>query len=96
MLREHDLFIEEDELNLLKHAPLSEKRKENLYEKVQVAKEEEDTYQEALMYSGVPSIEEAINEYLEKYAVTSKITTAVNSFKDVVEAKRLEQNLKLS
>ncbi|MBL3849953.1 GTPase [Bacillus anthracis] len=94
VLREHDLFIEEDELNLLKHAPLSEKRKENLYEKVQVAKDEEDTYQEALMYSGVPSIEEAINEYLEKYAVTSKITTAVNSFKDVVEAKRLEQNLK--
>ncbi|CAM4168758.1 dynamin family protein [Bacillus paramycoides] len=93
VLRDHDLFIEEEELNLLKYVPLSKKRKESLNTKVLEAKREEDTYQEVLLYSGVPAIEEAINEYLEKYAVTSKITTAVNSFKDVVEATKVEKNL---
>ena len=39
---------------------------------MQVAKDE-DTYQEALMYSGVPSIEEAINEYLEKWQLHLKL-----------------------
>lgn len=91
VLRDHDLFIEEEELNLLKYVPLSKKRKESLNTKVLEAKREEDTYQEVLLYSGVPAIEEAINEYLEKYAVTSKITTAVNSFKDVVEATKVEK-----
>ena len=33
VLREHDLFIEEDELNLLKHAPLSENVKKTFMKK---------------------------------------------------------------
>ncbi|MED0971668.1 dynamin family protein [Bacillus paramycoides] len=92
-LRDHDLFIEEEELNLLKYAPISKKGKESLNNKVREAKGEEDTYQEVLLYSGVPAIEEAINEYLEKYAVTSKIATTVNSFKDVITDTNVEKNI---
>ncbi|HHT7188630.1 TPA: dynamin family protein [Bacillus cereus] len=92
-LRDHDLFIEEEELNLLKYAPLSKKSKEILNTKVFEAKREEDTYQEVLLYSGIPSIEEAINEYLEKYAVPAKITTAVNSFKDIITDMNIEKNI---
>ncbi|MEB9506489.1 dynamin family protein [Bacillus anthracis] len=92
-LRDHDLFIEEEELNLMKYAPLSKKSKESLNTKVIEAREVEDTYQEVLMYSGIPSIEEAINGYLEKYAVPSKITIAVNSFKDVITDTGIEKNI---
>lgn len=91
-LRDHDFFIKE-ELQLSNYAPLSKSKREYIKQQIIDAQMEDDTYQEALLQSGVPSIEEAINEYLEKYAVTSKITTAVNSFKDLVESKQMEQSL---
>lgn len=93
-LRDHELFIDEQEFHLNKYAPLSRLRKERLADRVNRAIEREDMYEEALVYTGVPSIEEAINEYLEKYAVTSKIATAVNSFKDIVNGKQLDNNLR--
>ncbi|KRE50631.1 dynamin family protein [Paenibacillus sp. Soil724D2] len=93
ILNSHDFFIDEPQMHLVKYAPLSNTKKQKLIDDIHRAKREQDTYSEALIHSGIPSIEEAINEYLDKYAVTSKITAAVSSFKDVVEGKRLEQNL---
>ncbi|BCG58114.1 dynamin family protein [Paenibacillus sp. URB8-2] len=92
-LNAHDFFIEEPQMHLVKYAPLSNTKKRKLLNNIEKARRENDTYAEALIHSGVPSIEEAINEYLDKYAVTSKITAAVNSFKDIVEGKKMEQQL---
>lgn len=92
-LDSHDFFIEEPQMHLVKYAPLSNTKKRKLLNNIEKARRENDTYAEALIHSGIPSIEEAINEYLDKYAVTAKITAAVNSFKDVVEGKKMEQNL---
>jgi GTPase Era involved in 16S rRNA processing len=89
----HDFFIEEPQMHLVKYAPLSNTKKGKLLHDIEQARNENDPYAEALIHSGIPSIEEAINEYLDKYAVTAKITAAVNSFKDIVESKELEQNL---
>ncbi|GIP45120.1 hypothetical protein J45TS6_35790 [Paenibacillus sp. J45TS6] len=92
-LNAHDFFIEEPQMHLVKYAPLSNTKKRKLLSQIEHAQSENDTYAEALIHSGIPSIEEAINEYLDKYAETSKITAAVNSFKDVVEGKKIEQQL---
>lgn len=92
-LNAHDFFIEEPQMHLVKYAPLSNTKKRKLLSQIEQARRTNDTYAEALIHSGIPSIEEAINEYLDKYAVTSKITAAVNSFKDIVEGKKMEQQL---
>lgn len=92
-LNQHDFFIEIEQMHLVRYAPLSNTKKRKLVNQIEEAQKTNDTYAEALIHSGIPSIEEAINEYLDKYAVTSKITAAVNSFKDVVESKKLEQQL---
>ncbi|MGG1639106.1 dynamin family protein [Paenibacillus sp. NRS-1760] len=92
-LNSHQRFIKKPQLHLVKYAPLSISMKRKLVNYIEKAREDNDTYAEALIHSGVPSIEAAINEYLDKYAVTAKITAAVNSFKDVVEGKKMEQKL---
>lgn len=89
----HEYFNEEESMHLINYAPLSQTDKEHLTRLAEEACEEGDSYTEALYHSGVPSIETAINVYLEKYAVTSKITSAVNAFKGVVVGKNLEQKL---
>ncbi|WP_050179698.1 dynamin family protein [Domibacillus robiginosus] len=88
-----DLFLEEETMHLNEYAPLSSSLKNSINEKIQAAKNEEDKQAEALYYTGVPSVEAAINEYLDKYAVTSKITNAVNTFKRIVEQQQFMQNL---
>ena len=45
-------------------------------------------------YSGITSIEASVNEYLEKYAITSKITNAVNTFQRIVEKEDMNNKLK--
>lgn len=88
-----DLFIEEPIMHLEQYAPLSPSLKNAIADKIMMARDHQDRYTEALYHSGVPSIEAAINEYLDKYAVTSKITNAVNSFRKIVERERIAQKL---
>ncbi|AEH48652.1 dynamin family protein [Parageobacillus thermoglucosidasius] len=88
-----DLFIEEPIMHLEQYAPLSPSLKNGIADKIMMARDHQDRYTEALYHSGIPSIEAAINEYLDKYAVTSKIANAVNSFKKIVERERIAQKL---
>lgn len=88
-----DLFIEEPIMHLEQYAPLSQSLKNEIADEIMMARDQHDLHTEALYHSGIPSIERAINEYLEKYAVTSKITNAVNSFKKIVEREGIIQKL---
>lgn len=88
-----DLFLEEETMHLNDYAPLSPSLKNSINQTIQAAQNTGDKELEALYYTGVPSVEAAINEYLEKYAVTSKITNAVNTFKRIVEQQQFMQNL---
>ncbi|WP_342405622.1 dynamin family protein [Brevibacillus sp. FSL K6-2834] len=92
-LLQHEYFIDEPRMHLNPFTSLSVTKKKRLQQQIEEARRKGDTYQEALLHTGVPAIEEAINEYLDKYAVTAKITSAVNAFRDVVEGKKLEQKL---
>ncbi|WP_027340210.1 dynamin family protein [Halonatronum saccharophilum] len=88
-----DLFNDEEEMHLLKYVPLINSLKNDLYGEIAAARESNDEELEALQHCGITAIEAAINEYIEKYAIAVKIKHAVDSFKKVVEQKRMMQNL---
>ena len=75
-------------------APLS-KANVAFQQKMLLAAEHEDdekikSIKQAIVYTGVPAIELAINEYLMKYALPAKLSKAVDSFKRKVVKLRLE------
>lgn len=92
-LEEYDLFNDVQQMHLVQYTPLSESTKNKLLQRVQEAKSNNDPYEEALVHSGIPAIEMAINEYLDKYAVTAKIKNAVDTFRKKVEEKRMLDQL---
>lgn len=85
-----ELFVEEPSMHLNQYAPISPSLKQGISDSINIANDE---YTKALHYTGITSIEAAINEYLEKYAVTSKITNAVNTFQRIVEQEDMKNKL---
>ncbi|SFC99718.1 dynamin family protein [Clostridium uliginosum] len=86
-------FIELEGYHFDKMASLSESCRINLKEKLEAAKENGDEYEEALIHTGIPAIEEAINEYLEKYAYPIKIKDAVSELKSISGQMQMEMKL---
>ena len=76
-----------------KRSSLSESCKLNIENKLKKTKENSDIYTEALIHTGIPCIEESINEYLEKYAYPIKIKDAIKEFNEVIEEKSMKLNL---
>lgn len=95
-LRDYDLFLEEEQLHLSEQASLSKDNLQKVKAAVEKAKEEEDEYQEALIYTGIPAVEMAIDEYLRKYAYTAKVKTAVDTFRKKVEEKDMHAKMMAS
>ncbi|TXK82562.1 dynamin family protein [Paenibacillus sp. N3.4] len=93
MMNSYHLFNEIEQMHLSAYAPLTQKNKDLLDEIIQTAKSNEDPYAEALVHTGLPAVEIAINEYLDKYAITAKVKTAVDTFRKKVEEKKLYSHL---
>lgn len=85
------LFIDDEHLHFSDMAPLSENVRTNLSNALAKAKSTNDEYAEALIYTGVPAVEGAISEYLEKYAQPQKITEALHTFMQTIEDLHTEQ-----
>lgn len=84
-------FIRDKERHFSDYASfLSPATKMQQDEKIRRAQEAGDAYQEALFYSGIPSVELAITEYLEKYALPARVSNGVHSFKDKIDKLGLE------
>ncbi len=79
------------QMNLQQYAPLTKAYKDKLDKQL----EEADDAQKLLYYSGVPAIEAAIEEYLEKYAVPAKFLNAVKTFESILNEKEWDRELKL-
>ena len=69
---------------------LSPQTKLEVQSKISEVEKNQDEYAMALFYSGIPSIEYAISEYLSKYAIPAKISEAVSSFKGKIDALNIE------
>jgi predicted GTPase len=94
-LQEYKLFNGNEKMHLNQYNRLSPLYSQGITEKIQHFRDSADEINEALYHSGVPAIEAAINEYLIKYAFTSKISNAVDSFSKVIEEQQMKQELVL-
>lgn len=86
-------FQMEEQMHLQNYAPISAVGKDKINQRLKLAQQSNDACEQCLVYSGVPAVEEAINEYLNKYAYTAKIKNAVDTFKKKVEEKQIMDNL---
>lgn len=93
LFRTYEDYIEYECLHLEKDASLTELVKDKLNNRVLVAREEGDELEEALIHTGVPALEETINEYLEKYAYPIKIKKSIDSFNYKIEELEMLQKL---
>lgn len=82
-----------DDMHFETYAPLSIQARKIFTEDVKQLQAEHDEANEALIHTGVPAIEMAIDEYLRKYALTNKVESAVNTFKKKIEEKQIMGNL---
>ena len=86
----HKLFIKSAWWHFSDFAPLSLAAKKAQDAMLKSALENNDEYQQALIYTGVPAVELAVSEYLTKYALPAKITEGVYSFKEKIEKLGIE------
>lgn len=93
LFRSYEDYIEYECLHLEKSASLTELVKDKLNDRILEARENEDFLEEALIHTGVPALEETINEYLEKYAYPIKIKKSIDSFNYKIEELEMVQKL---
>lgn len=86
-------FKQIQDLHLLKYTPLNNDIKSKLNKDIEKFREENDELNEVLYHSGIPYIEAAINEYLNKYSLTYKIQQAIGAFKRIIEQKNIEAEI---
>lgn len=78
-------FNRNSEMHFETLAPLTPSVRGQIEMRLAEARENEDTYEEALIHCGIVPIEMAIQMYVQKYAKTAKIKNIVDTF-----SKRLE------
>ena len=84
-----DKFLEFDSMHLEKYTTLSPSAQQELNYRLSRAIENGDTKEQALIHSGIYSIEAAITAYVKKYAKTKKIKDLVESFQEVLESNEV-------
>lgn len=93
-----ELFNEEPDMHLLKYTSVSPSVKRNILRRIAEAERKNDKEELAMIHSGVPIIEESIEEYLKKYALPAKICLAKESFADILERRetlaRIDEELR--
>lgn len=83
---DYERFIEQSDLHMHRYPQLTHSVSKSIESRLSTVANEKE---EAIIYSGVPVIEEVISEYLEKYAVTSKIKNGVESFRKIIEQEQM-------
>lgn len=75
-----DVLLPYEEMHLEKYTTLSPSAQSEIEVRLQIAEEEGDEKEQALIHSGIVSIEAAIIAYVKKYAKTRKVRDLVESF----------------
>lgn len=89
-----DKFIEHESMHLEQYSTLSPSAQRELNYKLSQAEKNEDTKEQALIHSGIYSIEAAITAYVKKYAKTKKVKDLVESFQEILESTQILANVK--
>ena len=80
-----ELFNEDDNMSMAQYMPLSPTVKKRVNQRIAKAKDEDNSNELAMLNSGVPIIEEVIQEYLIKYALPAKLYDARMSFESILK-----------
>ena len=90
-----DLFVEEPEMNMLKlcRDRLNPECLRRLDQKLADAQAAESNENIAEILSGIPIVEEVLNDFLEKHAIPAKLKDAVDSFNDVLQKSQLAEKM---
>lgn len=83
-------FNGKEERQLDRLAPLSKEGRKKQEELLEKAKAEGDDLALADIHSGIPALEIAINEYVEKYALRSKVKVSVQSFQGFIKNQTIK------
>lgn len=78
-----------------KYAPLVPSLQRIIDRKLKIAIENDDKREQALIHSGILSLEEGINLYVNKYAVPHKIKTLIDTFKGKLDELDLIKKLEV-
>ena len=84
-----DKFIDYESMHLEQYSTLSPSAQQDLNYRLSQAIERGDTKEQALIHSGICSIEAAITAYVTKYAKTKKIKDLVETFQEVLESSQV-------
>lgn len=90
-----ELFVEEPDMNMLEHCRerLNPECLRRLDKKLADAKDAENNETIAEILSGIPIVEEVLNDFLEKHAIPAKLKDAVDSFNDVLQKSKLAEKM---
>ncbi len=91
-LADYDFLLEE-QYAFSTMARLSTSNRAKLLRRKEKARDDGDKLTLALLETGIPAIELAIEEYLEKYVYMSKVKSAVDTFQKQLEIKETEATL---
>ncbi len=91
-----DKLNENESMHFEKYSTLSPSAQQMIDYKLNQAIENEDTKEQAIIHSGIYSIEAAITAYVKKYAKTKKIKDLVECFSEVLEANQVMENARQS
>lgn len=84
-----DKFMYYDSMHLEQYSTLSPSAQRELNYRLNQAIENKDTKEQALIHSGICSLEAAITAYVKKYAKTKKIKDLVESFQEVLVSSQV-------
>lgn len=87
-------FNRNEEMYLERYAPLPKACNDKISNKMEEYSNNNDSNGQALIHSGIISIEEAINLYVNKYAKTAKIKNIVDTFMSKIEGAKSFEKLK--
>lgn len=84
-----DKFNDYPAMHLEQYTTLSPSAQRELNYRLKKAADEGSSTEQALIHSGVPSIEAAITAYVKKYAKTKKVKDLVESFEEVLVSNQV-------
>lgn len=87
------LFVEEPEMNMVKQAEsrLGRGCMRRLEERIEKAKGNDEDLAE--IYSGIPIVEELLNDFLQKHALPAKLRDAVDTFSRVMQEAKIAEEM---
>lgn len=90
-----ELFVEEPGMNMLEHCRerLNPECLRRLDKKLSDAQEAQNDEAIAEILSGIPIVEEVLNDFLEKHAIPAKLKDAVDSFNDVLQKSKVAEKM---